>query len=72
MGGAVSAGQDNNELIDNLCNENYIQTPEVEAVSVCYVASVVRVYGSERVGPVRGPCLFNQLCVLYLARAICV
>ena len=33
MGGAVSAGRNNDELVDNLCHENYIQTPEVERVS---------------------------------------
>lgn len=32
MGGAVSAGQNNDELVDNLCHEDYIQTPEVEMV----------------------------------------
>ncbi len=32
MGGAVSAGQNNDELVDNLCYENYIHTPEVERV----------------------------------------
>ena len=35
MGGAVSAGQNNAELVDNLCMENYISTPEVEKVYVC-------------------------------------
>ena len=32
MGGAVSSGRNNSELVDNLCYENYIQTPEVEMV----------------------------------------
>lgn len=32
MGGAVSAGRDNDDLVDNLCEESYIVTPEVEAV----------------------------------------
>ena len=32
MGGAVSSGKDNDELVDNLCYEGYITTPEVEAV----------------------------------------
>ncbi|KAK6989533.1 protein-L-isoaspartate O-methyltransferase domain-containing protein 1 [Biomphalaria glabrata] len=32
MGGAVSSGQDNDELIDNLRESNYIKTPEVEQV----------------------------------------
>lgn len=34
MGGAVSSGKNNDELIDNLCHENYIQTPQVEKVKV--------------------------------------
>ena len=34
MGGAVSAGQNNSELVDNLCYENYIQTPQVEMVGL--------------------------------------
>ena len=32
MGGVVSAGRDNDELIDNLCKGGYIITPEVERV----------------------------------------
>ncbi|XP_068629852.1 uncharacterized protein [Battus philenor] len=32
MGGAVSSGQDNNELVDNLMNGNYIRSPRVERV----------------------------------------
>jgi len=32
MGGAVSAGQDNDELVDNLKEANYIKSPEVEQV----------------------------------------
>ena len=32
MGGAVSAGENNDELVDNLCYESYIITPEVEEV----------------------------------------
>lgn len=32
MGGAVSSGETNEELVDNLCNEGYIFTPEVEKV----------------------------------------
>ena len=32
MGGAVSAGRDNDDLVDNLCEEKYIVTPEVERV----------------------------------------
>lgn len=32
MGGAVSAGQDNDELVDNLKEANYIKSPEVEHV----------------------------------------
>ncbi|XP_045785553.1 dentin matrix acidic phosphoprotein 1-like isoform X2 [Maniola jurtina] len=32
MGGAVSSGRDNNELIDNLMSGNYIRTKEVERV----------------------------------------
>lgn len=32
MGGAVSSGQNNRELVDNLCYEDYIQSPEVEKV----------------------------------------
>ncbi|XP_023947674.2 mucin-5AC [Bicyclus anynana] len=32
MGGAVSSGRDNNELIDNLMGGNYIRTAEVERV----------------------------------------
>eukprot|EP00731_Ephydatia_muelleri_P031831 Em0023g338a len=31
MGGAVSAGQDNDELVDNLCYDDYITTPDVES-----------------------------------------
>jgi protein-L-isoaspartate O-methyltransferase len=30
MGGAVSSGESNCELVDNLCNEGYITRPEVE------------------------------------------
>jgi len=40
MGGAVSSGQNNNELVDNLCYENYIQTPEVEMVCVSIYKAV--------------------------------
>ena len=32
MGGAVSAGQNNEELVDNLCQEGYIHEPRVEKV----------------------------------------
>ena len=32
MGGAVSAGRNNHELVTNLCKEDYIRTPEVERV----------------------------------------
>ena len=32
MGGAVSSGKDNSELVDNLCYEDYIQTPCIERV----------------------------------------
>ena len=32
MGGVVSAGRNNDELIDNLCKGGYIITPEVERV----------------------------------------
>lgn len=32
MGGAVSAGSCNCELVDNLCNEGYITQPDVERV----------------------------------------
>lgn len=32
MGGAVSAGQDNTELVDNLVEAEYIKTPIVEKV----------------------------------------
>ena len=32
MGGAVSAGEDNDELVDNLKDANYIKSPEVEHV----------------------------------------
>lgn len=32
MGGAVSTGQDNNDLIDNLLDADYIRTPIVERV----------------------------------------
>ena len=37
MGEVVSAGRNNNELVDNLCHENYIQTPEVETVRLYYL-----------------------------------
>lgn len=30
MGGAVSSGESNCELVDNLCSEGYITRPEVE------------------------------------------
>lgn len=30
MGGVVSAGENNEELVDNLCEAEYITTPEVE------------------------------------------
>ncbi len=33
MGGAVSAGRDNEELVDNLCYEGYINEPSVERVT---------------------------------------
>ena len=32
MGGAVSSGENNDELVDNLCYESYIVTPKVEEV----------------------------------------
>lgn len=32
MGGAVSSGQNNEELVDNLCQEDYLRTPAVERV----------------------------------------
>ncbi len=32
MGGAVSAGRNNEELVNNLCEEDYIQSPGVETV----------------------------------------
>ena len=32
MGGAVSSGRDNDELVDNLCYEDYICSPDVERV----------------------------------------
>lgn len=32
MGGAVSAGRDNNDLVDNLVESNYIKTDFVERV----------------------------------------
>lgn len=32
MGGAVSAGEDNDDLIDNLMKDNYIKTPNIERV----------------------------------------
>jgi len=32
MGGAVSAGEDNDDLIDNLLEADYIKSPEVERV----------------------------------------
>lgn len=32
MGGVVSSGENNEELVDNLCKEGYILTPEVEKV----------------------------------------
>lgn len=32
MGGAVSAGQNNEELVDNLCHDGYIHSPRVEKV----------------------------------------
>lgn len=32
MGGAVSAGENNDHLVDNLIQANYIKTPEVERV----------------------------------------
>lgn len=32
MGGVVSSGETNDELIDNLCKERYIVTPEIEKV----------------------------------------
>jgi hypothetical protein len=34
MGGAVSAGQNNEELVDNLCREGYIHEPRVEKVAL--------------------------------------
>ena len=30
----MSAGHNNGELVDNLCYEDYIRTPEVERVSI--------------------------------------
>ena len=36
MGGAVSAGQNNEELVDNLCREGYIHEPRVEKVALIY------------------------------------
>ena len=38
MGGAVSAGRNNEELVDNLCYEGYIHEPCVERVSDLYVS----------------------------------
>jgi protein-L-isoaspartate O-methyltransferase len=32
MGGAVSSGETNDQLVDNLCLERYIVTPKVEEV----------------------------------------
>lgn len=32
MGGAVSSGASNNELVDNLCSEGYITRSDVEKV----------------------------------------
>ena len=32
MGGVVSSGGTNDELVDNLCREGYIFSPEVERV----------------------------------------
>ncbi len=32
MGGAVSSGESNEELVTNLCHEDYIQNPDVELV----------------------------------------
>ena len=32
MGGVVSPGRNNEELVDNLCKGGYINTPEVERV----------------------------------------
>lgn len=32
MGGVVSAGENNEELVDNLCQEGYIHEPRVEKV----------------------------------------
>ncbi len=32
MGGAVSAGEDNDELIDNLVEADYIKSPHIERV----------------------------------------
>ena len=32
MGGVVSAGHNNDELVDNLCKESYIVSPDVERV----------------------------------------
>lgn len=32
MGGVVSAGENNEELVDNLCEAEYITSPEVETV----------------------------------------
>ena len=38
MGGAVSAGSTNEELVDNLCYEGYINEPSIEKVhSYLYV-----------------------------------
>ena len=43
----MSAGKDNDELVDNLCKEGYIVTPEVEKVHTyvhTYVCMYVRTY----------------------------
>ena len=37
MGGAVSAGQNNEELVDNLCHEGYIHEPRVEKVVESFI-----------------------------------
>ncbi len=35
MGGAVSAGEDNEELVDNLVEADYLKSPSVEIVGAC-------------------------------------
>lgn len=52
MGGAVSAGHNNDELVDHLCEDDYISTPAVERVRV------------QMWGVWRGFC--NCLCIEYV------